>query len=64
MKAELLHLLAKLKAEYPDFQSLVITPNGVASAVRQHGCERFETLNALEAYAWPPAPQTPTAQGQ
>lgn len=64
MKAELLHLLEKLKADYPDFQGVFITPNGVASAVRQHGCERFETLNALEEYAWPAASQTPTAQGQ
>lgn len=53
MKSELIHLLQKLKAEHPDFQNIVISHNGVAMACLQHGYRRFETLDALEAYAWP-----------
>jgi hypothetical protein len=54
MKSELLHLLAKLKAEHPDAQNIVIPIAGRSIAVTlQHGVRRFETLDALEAYAWP-----------
>jgi hypothetical protein len=53
MKSELRHLLQKLKSEHPDFQNLVISSNGVTMAVRQHGTIRFESLDELEAYAWP-----------
>lgn len=55
MKSELLHLLAKLKSDHPDFNNLIISPNGTAMACLQHGCRRFENLDALEAYAWPQA---------
>jgi hypothetical protein len=54
MKSELIHLLAKLKADHPDFQNLIIAGNGVAMACLQHGYRRFETLTDLESYAWPP----------
>jgi hypothetical protein len=54
MKSELIHLLHKLKAEHPDFQNLLIGGNGNCMVVLHHGCRRFETLDALEAYAWPP----------
>jgi hypothetical protein len=53
MKSELIHLLAKLKADHPDFQNLLIASNGVAMACLQHGYRRFETLTDLESYAWP-----------
>jgi hypothetical protein len=53
MKSELIHLLAKLKADHPDFQNLIIASNGVAMACLQHGYRRFETLTDLESYAWP-----------
>lgn len=53
MKSELKHLLSKLKTEHPDFQNIVISHNGVSMACLQHGYLRFETLDALEAYAWP-----------
>lgn len=57
MKSELRHLLDKLKAEYPDFQNIIIAGNGTALAIRQHGAIRFESLDAMEAYAWPQPPQ-------
>lgn len=53
MKSELTHLLHKLAADYPDFTQLTISRTGVSVAARQHGLQRFETLDALEAYAWP-----------
>jgi hypothetical protein len=58
MKSELIHLLAKLKADHPDFQNLIIASNGVAMACLQHGYRRFETLTDLESYAWPPQEET------
>lgn len=55
MKSELIHLLQKLKADHPDFQNLLIPHSGAPIfAVLQHTTRRFETLDALEAYAWPP----------
>jgi hypothetical protein len=61
MKSELLHLLAKLKSDHPDFQNLILCPNGASMACLQHGYKRFESLDALEAYAWPQPSEAPQA---
>ena len=52
MKSELRHLLDKLKADYSDFQNITISSTGVTFAMRRHGIVRFESLNALEEYAY------------
>lgn len=56
MKSELLHLLAKIRTDHPDAQNIIIPVNGHGapiSVVLQHGCKRFETLEAVESYMWP-----------
>lgn len=54
MKSELIHLLAKLRIDYPDAKGLMIPIDGEAVlVVRQHNTARFESFDALEAYAWP-----------
>lgn len=56
MKPELINLLHRLQS-HPDiegFQNLIITPNGVCSAVHRHGALRFPDLDALEAFAYAP----------
>lgn len=60
MKSELIHLIERLLADYPDFQALTISKNGASFAVRQHNTVRFETLADLESYAWPQPPQSAT----
>jgi hypothetical protein len=66
MKPELVHLLQTLKSAHPDFQNIVIFPNGLAIASLRYGTLRFESLDDLESYAWPqsgsknPQPITPT----
>jgi hypothetical protein len=68
MKSELTHLLQKLKAEHLDFQNLTIPSTGapILAIGRWGVVRRFESLDALEAYAWPQMgstdPVAPSAQ--
>jgi hypothetical protein len=63
MKAELRHLLDKLKAEREGFQSLVLTANGKAMAVYRWEPLHFDSLDALEAWAYRPAnPEPPKGE--
>ena len=55
MRAELRHLLDKLKAEKEGFQSLIIFSNGCAHAMFRWGTMQFESLDHLERWAYPPA---------
>jgi hypothetical protein len=62
LKSELIHLLSKLKAEHPDAQNIIIPMSGSSVTVTlQHGVRRFETLDSIEAYAWPQPAVTESA---
>lgn len=72
MKAELLHLLDRLRTEHPDFHHLIISHTGAVLAVTRFGTvEGLNTLASLETFAWPqkdsspsPAPQSGRGHGE
>jgi hypothetical protein len=71
VRAELRHLLDKLKAEREGFQSLVLYANGKSMAVFRWEPICFDSLDALEAWAYalaaaepePPKGGTPNLGG-
>lgn len=64
MKSELRHLLDKLKAERPGFQQLAISHNGRAMAIYNGAPIHFDSLDAIEAWTYRPAPSAPTEHDQ
>jgi hypothetical protein len=55
MKAELRHLLDKLKAERPGFKQLIFSHNGRASAIYAFAPLNFDSLDELESWLYRPA---------